>query len=97
MSPPGWSRRRATSLRRSGLRMIVVGFHGVSSDPERVPDTTYFWARLIHSANGPERSGQTAAPDRYVLRPSSTAPLRSANWFMAAQTSESLYGTDQPP
>jgi len=44
--------------------MIVVGFHGVSSHPESVPDTTYFWARLIQSANGPGRSGQTAAPDR---------------------------------
>src|SRR5690348_2984674 len=97
MSAPGWRRTRATSFRRSAPRMIVVGCHDVSSDPERVPDTTYYWARLIQSANGPGRAGQTAAPDRNVLRPRSTAPLRSANWFMAAQTSESLYGTDQPP
>ena len=46
---------------RSSPRMIVVGFHVMSASVS-VSDTTYFWARLIQSANGsPLRSGHAAA------------------------------------
>jgi hypothetical protein len=61
MSPPGLSRSAATLSRRSALRMIVAGCQ-VRSPSVSVSDTTYFWTRLIQSANGsPRRSGQAAA------------------------------------